>query len=65
MPGSQATTHYVPLNPSRHPSVHQSQDELARYNPAALPLRAEIEMLQQAQDVQDALTDVDASMSVE
>lgn len=62
VPESQATTHYVPLNRSRHPSVCQSGDELviARYDPAALPLRTEAEMLQQAQYVQDALTDTDA-----
>src|SRR6266849_6280803 len=60
VPGSEGTTHYVPLDHSRHPSVRQSQDEVVRYDPAALPLHTEAEMLWQAQDVQDAPSDAEA-----
>jgi hypothetical protein len=54
VPNSRATTHYVPLDRSRHPEVRQSSTEIATYNPAALPLRTEDEMLQQAKEVRDA-----------
>jgi hypothetical protein len=60
VPGSQGTTHYVPLDRSRHPSVHNSRNGIARYDPAALPLRTEEEMLWQAQDVQDAPSTAEA-----
>jgi hypothetical protein len=61
VPGIQATTHYVPLDRSKHPSVRNSQNEVARYDPAALPLRTEAEMLHQAQEVQDAPSDAEAT----
>lgn len=62
IPGSRATTHYVPLDRSRHPSVIGSQDAdtVARYDPSNLPLRTETEMLHQAQKVQDASSDAEA-----
>lgn len=59
VPGSQGTTHYVPLDRSKHPSVLNSQ-ELNRYDPASLPLHTEAEMLWQAEEVQDAPNDAEA-----
>ena len=53
MPNSRSTTHYVPLNRSRHPEV-RSGTGVAAYDPAALPLHTEEELLQQAQEVRDA-----------
>jgi hypothetical protein len=53
VPNSRATTHYVPLNRSRHPTVQQSQSAIKKYDPAALPLRTEAEMLRQAREVRD------------
>ena len=62
VPESQATTHYVPLDRSRHPSVLESSDAdtVAIYDPSNLPLRTEAEMLHQAQKVQDARSDAEA-----
>jgi hypothetical protein len=64
VPGAQGSTHYVPLDRSAHPSILESEDAdalaIAKYDPAALPLRTEAEMLQQAQMVQDAPSDTEA-----
>ena len=60
VPGIQATTHYVPLDRSRHPSIHDSEDAVAQYDAAALPLHTEAEMLCQARDVQEASSDTEA-----
>ena len=54
VPNSRATTHYVPLNRSRHPGVRESGSGVVAYDPTALPLRTEAEILQQAQEVRDA-----------
>jgi len=54
IPNSRVTTHYVPLNRSRHPDVRQSRTEIAIYNPMALPLRTEDEILRQANEVNNA-----------
>jgi hypothetical protein len=61
VPGSQATTHYVPLDRSTHPSIQEEEHAVAQYDPTALPLRTEAEMLRQAQEVQDAPSNAEAS----
>jgi Transposase family tnp2 len=65
VPGAQGSTHYVPLDRSAHPSILESEDAdalaIAKYDPANLPLRTEAEMLQQAQMVQGAPSDAEAT----
>src|ERR1700733_5159445 len=53
---SRTTTHYVPLDRSQHPAVLASETAIQKYDPAALPLRTEEEMLRQAQEVQESRT---------
>ena len=52
VPGSKASTHYVPLDRSQHPDIMQSESMIAKYDPATLPLRNEAEILRQAREVQ-------------
>lgn len=54
---SRNNTYYVPLDRSRHPGVRAASDPVLRYDPAALPLRTEAEMLCQAKAVQEARSD--------
>lgn len=50
VPNSRATTHYIPLDRSRHPD----HGDTPVYNPANLPKRTDKEIRQQAQEVDDA-----------
>lgn len=54
-PGSRATTHYVPLDRSRHPVLPPDTPPI--YDPAHLPLRTHDEFLDQARQVQLAESD--------
>ena len=60
VPGSKATTHYVPLDRSHHPQVQGHSFVIARYDPSNLPLRMHEQFMEQAQEVQTASTDADA-----
>ena len=61
VPGSKATTHYVPLDRSRHPQVQGDSSVIACYDPSNLPLRTHKQFMAQAQEVQAASTDADAA----
>ena len=60
IPDSGATTHYVPLDRSHHPLVHNKPSIIQKYDGANLPLWTHEEFLRQAQEVQSAMTDADA-----
>lgn len=51
--GAGGTTHYVPLDRSRHPDVAHS-DRVKRYDPLDLPLRTHDEFMERAEEVQFA-----------
>jgi len=53
VPDTRATTHYVPLDRSRHPSV-QGTSEVKVYDPADLPLRTHTQFMESANEVQFA-----------
>ena len=55
VPGGRS--HYVPLDRSQHPSVHNNPAAVKRYNPDTLPKRTHHGFLQQAEKVQFATTD--------
>jgi hypothetical protein len=59
IPGSRATTHYVPLNRSLHPDT-QNNNTVKEYDPLDLPLRSHKEFLEMAQDVQFAQSAAEA-----
>ena len=52
VPDSQATTHYIPLNRSRHPSVRADPTAANVYNPHNLPMRTHDELRSEAEEVQ-------------
>jgi Transposase family tnp2. len=54
VPNSRATTHYVPLDRSRHPDVRRDDTAIKKYNPSHLPLRSHAEFLEQGRQVQFA-----------
>jgi hypothetical protein len=54
IPNSCATTHYLPLDRSSHPNLHQ--DAIPVYNANSLPLRTHDTFLAQAEEVQGAPT---------
>jgi Transposase family tnp2 len=56
VPGSRGTTLYVPLDRSRHPGILDSPSNIRAYDPSALPLRSEEEMLRQGEEVMLAPT---------
>jgi Transposase family tnp2 len=60
IPNSGATTHYVPLDRSRHPDVRVSEDAVRKYMPNNLPTRDHDKFLAQANEIQLALTCADA-----
>ena len=60
VPGSRATTHYVPLQRSCHPSVANDRTAVKKFDPHNLPFRTHDEMLAQANEVQMAMTMVSA-----
>jgi hypothetical protein len=54
IPQSGATTHYVPLDRSRHPDARRDSTMTKKYNPSQLPLRTHAEFLEQGRQVQFA-----------
>jgi hypothetical protein len=58
VPASQATTHYVPLDRSNYPNL--SPTDILAYDPSNLPLRSHTQLLEQANEVQGALTNAEA-----
>jgi len=52
IPDSRSTTHYVPLDRSRHPVVRADPTAVKVYNPHQLPLRTHDQLRSQAQEVQ-------------
>ena len=60
VPGSKATTHYVPLDRSHHPQVQGHSSAIAQYDPSNLPLRTHEQFMEQAQEVQTASINADA-----
>ena len=60
VPGTRATTHYVPLDQAPHPDVKQDQNRTQKYDPRNLPLRTHASFLAQAAAVDAAITNVNA-----
>ena len=58
VPDSRATTHYVPLDRSNHPSI--SPTSIQTYNPNNLPLQSHRQLLEHASNVQGASTNAEA-----
>ncbi|TFY81334.1 hypothetical protein EWM64_g2680 [Hericium alpestre] len=58
--GARATTHYVPLDRSRHPAVVNDTSKVKVYDAGNLPLRTHNEMIAQAKEVQFARTQSDS-----
>ena len=56
VPGSRATTHYVPLDRTRHPDILRDPAAVKKYNPLNLPARTHDEMLKEGRDVMAAPT---------
>lgn len=61
VPGTRATTHYVPLNQTPHPDVQQDQNRTQKYDSRNLPLRTHSSFLAQAAEVDAATTNVSAA----
>jgi hypothetical protein len=59
IPNSNNRAHYVPMDRSSHPAVHNNPDEIQTYTTASLPLRTHEEFLDQARQVQFAETNAD------
>lgn len=55
-PNSRNPVHYVPLDRSRHPDVHNSSAQVPTYDAENLPLRSHDSFLAQAKEVQFAPT---------
>jgi len=60
VPNSRATTHYVPLDRSRHPNVRAAPNAVKVFDPNNLPMRTHDEIRAQADEVQCALTQINA-----
>ena len=52
IPGSKGTTHYVPLDRSRHPDVWQSSSEIKKYDSTNLPLHNHSQFMEHARQAQ-------------
>ena len=59
IPGSRSTTHYVPLDRSRHPDVQVDQTKVKAFDPDNLPSRTHDQLRAQANEVQLSLTNSD------
>jgi hypothetical protein len=59
IPNSRATTHYVPLDRSRHPDVRCDNTATKKYDPSQLPLRTHADFLEQGHQVQFASNGTD------
>ena len=53
VPNSRATTHYVPLNRSRHPDVRADPAAIKEYDPISLPMRTHDEIRTRGEEVQN------------
>jgi hypothetical protein len=60
VPGTRATTHYVPLDQAPHPDVKQDVNRIQIYDPRNLPLRTHTSFLAQAAEVDAAVNNVNA-----
>ena len=60
VPNSRATTHYVPLDRSRHPDVRHNPAAVRTYDALALPLRTHEQILSQGREVDCAATNAEA-----
>ena len=54
IPDTRATTHYVPLDRSRHPDTRSNPNAVSVFDPNDLPLRTHAELRNQAEEVQMA-----------
>jgi hypothetical protein len=61
VPNSRATTHYVPLDRSRHPDVRVTPTATRLFDPQNLPMRTHDELRSQANEVQSARTNAEAN----
>jgi hypothetical protein len=59
IPNSCATTHYVPLDQSRHPDVQHNNAAIQKYDPSQLPLRTHADYIEQGRQVQFASNDTE------
>ena len=60
LPNSRATTHYVPLDRSRHPDTRTNPNAVGTFDPNNLPMRTHSELRNQAEEVQIAVTNDNA-----
>ena len=60
VPDTRTTTHYVPLDHSRHPVVCANKTAITKYDPKNLLLQTHNELLEQAQKVQSATTNAES-----
>lgn len=60
VPGSRATTHYVPLDRSCHPDVKNDPKAVQIYDDANLPMRSGTEIIAQGKAVEAAKTTAEA-----
>jgi hypothetical protein len=60
IPSSRATTHYVPLDRSRHPDIVHSPSAIKVFDGTDLPMHTHEEILEQAHQVDACNTDVEA-----
>jgi hypothetical protein len=60
VPGSRATTHYIPIDRSSHPDTRTDPNAIKTYDASDLPLRTHKEILSQAEAVQTALSNTNA-----
>jgi hypothetical protein len=54
IPGSCTTTHYAPLDQSRHPDIQHDDTMIKKYSPSHLPLQTHAKFLRQGHQVQFA-----------
>ena len=62
VPASRATTHYVPLDCLNYPNLPPT--DIQAYDPSNSPLRLHAQLLEQANEVQGALTNAEAERLV-
>jgi hypothetical protein len=60
IPDVRATTHYIPLDRSRHPDVRNATSAVKVYDPENFPLRTHDEILQQGREVDSCETNTAA-----
>lgn len=60
IPGSRATTHYIPLDQRNHPDVRNDEGRTQTFDPKCLPRRKHTELLAQAAEVDGATTIAEA-----